>query len=89
MKEKVTLEKNVPIPSKFRKRKERTGPFKWEVIRSLIKLKVGESLLIEGRAGSTVSTFYLWIPEGITGNKYHLKMRINDEPDKNRVWRIK
>ena len=89
MKEKVTLEKNVPIPSKFRKRKERTGSFKWEVIRSLIKLKVGESLFIEGRAGSTVSTFYLWIPEGITGNKYHLKMRINDEPDKNRVWRIK
>jgi hypothetical protein len=88
MKEEVIIEKNVPMPVKTQRRAESQGPLKWEAIRALISLKEGMSILIKGRKVNTVKDYYLWIPEGITGYKYHAE-QVENDVTKTRVWRVK
>jgi uncharacterized protein YcbK (DUF882 family) len=87
MKEEVIIEKDVPMPAKFQRRAESKGPLKWEAIRALTGLKKGMSILIKGRKVNTVRDYYLWIPEGLTGYKYHAE-QVDNDVTKTRVWRI-
>ena len=81
----ITIEKNIPIPGK-NKRNPEDNNYKWQCLRKMVELKVGESIKIEDRLKSTIKSYYLWIAEGFSGFEFEVHS-INRNTQ--RVWRVK
>lgn len=82
---KITIEKNIPIPG-TNKRNPEDSNYKWQCLRKMVELKVGESIKIEDRLKSTIKSYYLWIAEGFSGFKFEVHSITRTTQ---RVWRVK
>ena len=84
---KIRIEKNIPLPKKYKWNEEPVPKYKWRCIKALSELKVGESIKIEERKKYTIDSYWLWIARGLSLGSQFTVQSIDE--DTHRVWRIK
>ena len=84
---KIKIEQNIPLPKGRRILENPLEKYKWNCIKALSELKVGESIKIEQRKKNTITSYYLWIARGLSfGGQFIVK---SIDEDTHRVWRSK